>query len=136
MAKQALPAVLVVEDDDVLRTHALERLEAAGFPTLHASNAQDAIKLLQQDPDCVDILFTDVEMPGSMDGLALAHYVRHRWPATAIVVTSGQLRLVPELLPAGAAFLSKPYSSDDLARLLHKLATPAPPPPAPSTTDA
>ncbi len=56
-----------------------------------------------------------------MDGLALAHYVRHRWPAAAIVVTSGQLRLLPELLPAGALFLSKPYNSEDLPRLFRTM---------------
>jgi CheY-like chemotaxis protein len=121
MTAEALPLVLVVEDDAALRLNVTEHLEAAGLPTLTAESAQEAIKLLE-GKSAIAVLFTDVEMPGAMDGLALAHYVHHRWPHTAIVVTSGQLRLLPELLPSGAHFLSKPYRSAELPRLFQALA--------------
>jgi CheY-like chemotaxis protein len=121
MTAEALPLVLVVEDDAALRLNVAEHLEAAGLPTLTSDSAPEAIKLLEATPG-IAILFTDVEMAGAMDGLALAHYVHHRWPHIAIVVTSGQLRLLPELLPSGARFLSKPYRSVELPRLFQTLA--------------
>lgn len=71
--------------------------------------------------DEVGLIFTDIQMPGSMDGLALAHYVRDRWPPVKIIITSGQIRVRREDLPAGAIFISKPYGSAEIANQVKKL---------------
>ena len=84
-------AVLVVEDDAILRLHALDIVEEAGFTAIEAKNADEAIAILENRSDIV-LLFTDVNMPGSMDGLKLAHAVRNRWPPIKIVVVSGHVQ--------------------------------------------
>ncbi|KAB0678848.1 response regulator [Aureimonas leprariae] len=100
--------VLVVEDDPLLRLDAVDLVEEAGFEAVEAANADEALRLLERDPT-IRILFTDVDMPGSMDGLMLAHLVHHRWPPMAILVTSGHLRVRPETLPENGQFFAKPY---------------------------
>lgn len=109
-------AALVVEDDPIVRLDLAETLRTAGFAVHEADTAKSAIKLLEDNKD-IRVVFTDIEMPGTMDGLALAHYVRHRWPPTIIVISSGQIRPLPELLPSEANFLSKPYHYEELGRL-------------------
>lgn len=110
-------AALVVEDDPLVRLDLAEILRTSGFDDVYeAGNARDAIKLLENNK-LIRVVFTDIEMPGTMDGLALAHYVRHRWPPTIIVISSGQIRPTPELLPSEANFLSKPYHHEELRRL-------------------
>ena len=83
------PFILIVEDDYLIRTHAGEVIRDAGFEVVEASNADEAIMILESRRD-IRVLFTDVRMPGSMDGLKLAHAVRDRWPPVHIVATSGQ----------------------------------------------
>src|SRR5450631_4491180 len=90
-----VPAVvLVVEDDPLLRELAAEFLEDAGFLVLEAGDAEQAVDLLQSRSD-IAVLFTDINMPGSMDGLELAHAVHDRWPPIKILVASGQVRPKP-----------------------------------------
>lgn len=81
---------------------------------METSNADAAIALLVAHPQ-IRVVFTDIEMPGSMDGLKLAAYVRDRWPPVAIIVTSGRVLPDEGLVPADGAFLAKPYRSEDLA---------------------
>lgn len=100
--------VLVVEDDPLLRLDAMDLVEDAGFEVVEAANADQAIRLLESDPS-IGILFTDVDMPGSMDGLTLAHLVHRRWPPMVILVTSGHLRVERETLPENGQFFAKPY---------------------------
>jgi len=96
-------------------------IEDARFEALEAANADEAF-LVQENRGDVRIIFTDVHMPGSMDGLRLAYVVRNRWPSIKIIVTSGQI-IVPEMeLPTGGRFFSKPYQESDLARVLNELA--------------
>ena len=83
--------VLIVEDEPLIRLVAVDTLEDAGFAAFEASDAGQAIALLKQHKE-IRILFTDVNMPGEMDGVSLAHYVRARWPEVKIVVTTGQRR--------------------------------------------
>lgn len=110
-------AALVVEDDPLVRLDLAETLRTSGFDDVYeAGNAADAIKLLEGDKH-IRVVFTDIEMPGTMDGLALAHYVRHRWPPTIIVISSGQIRPMQELMPSEASFLSKPYHHEELNRM-------------------
>src|SRR4051794_33830133 len=84
------PIVLVVEDDMVLRMRAVDVVEDAGFTPLEAVNADEAIAILESRPD-ISLLYTDVQMPGSMDGLKLAHAVHGRWPHIKIILVSGQV---------------------------------------------
>ena len=102
------PVVLVVEDDTLLRMHAAEMIDEAGYDVIEAPNADEAIKVLEARSD-VAIVFTDIDMPGSMNGLKLAHAVARRWPPIRIVATSGQCRNVEGDLPDGGRFIAKPY---------------------------
>lgn len=106
--------VLLVEDETFIRLDAFDMIAASGYEVLEAANADQAIELLESRAD-IAILFTDIQMPGSIDGLKLAHAVRHRWPPIKIVTSSGQVKLTREDLPEGARFLSKPYSQADIA---------------------
>lgn len=113
--------VLVVEDEILLRMDALDFIEQAGFAVYEASGADEAIRLLEQHPD-IRIVFTDIHMPGSMDGLKLAHYVRRRWPPVQLIVTSGQLRPPAQDMPAGSLFLGKPYRPELVTGHLRNIA--------------
>lgn len=96
-------AVLVVEDDPLLRMHAVDIVEDAGFTAIEARDADEAIAILEKRSD-ITLLFTDIQMPGSMDGLKLAHAVRDRWPPIKIVVVSGQTALTQNDLRRTAVF--------------------------------
>jgi CheY-like chemotaxis protein len=112
--------VLVVEDEFLIRMSAAEMIEAAGFEVIEASSADAAIEILQIRAD-IAIVFTDIQMPGSMDGLKLAAAVRDRWPPVRIVATSGQLKVQADDLPEGSIFLSKPYSSGQITQAFRSL---------------
>jgi len=100
--------VLVVEDEPLLRMDAVDFIEDAGFDTIEAGHADEAIAILKTRDD-VAILFTDIEMPGSMNGIKLAHAVRLGWPLVIIVVVSGRVAPRDGELPDNARYLSKPY---------------------------
>jgi two-component system, response regulator PdtaR len=109
--------VLIVEDEPMLRWDAEYIAEKAGFDVVSARNADEAIAILESRND-IRIIFTDINMPGSMDGLKLAHAVRGRWPPIKIIVTSGHGAAVADELPAGSLFVAKPYAADTLVRAL------------------
>jgi two-component system, response regulator PdtaR len=113
----ATATVLVVEDDFLVRLCAADALSEAGFTVLQAGSAPDAMRVLEDGP--VDVVFTDINMPGAFDGAGLARRVRRRWPATAVVVTSGRGR--PEEGLGEARFLPKPYMPDSLARVIDEV---------------
>ncbi|WP_426128522.1 response regulator [Pararhizobium sp. PWRC1-1] len=100
--------VLVVEDEIVIRMDITTFLEDEGFTVHEAANADEAIALLNEYP-AIKVMFTDIDMPGTMDGLKLAAAVRDRWPPVQIIVTSGHRQLSDELLPVQGRFFSKPY---------------------------
>lgn len=100
--------VIVVEDEAIIRMDIATSLEDEGFIVLEASNADEAIALLQVHPE-IALMFTDIDMPGSMDGLKLAEAVRDRWPPVKIIVASGHRQLSDDLLPIEGKFFSKPY---------------------------
>jgi two-component system, response regulator PdtaR len=108
--------VLLVEDEALVRLSMREEIEAAGYKVYEAYNADEAIQLLEANPD-IELVFTDVDMPGSMDGVKLAHYVRNRWPPVKIIVTSGYRHVTPEELPEGSLFFSKPYDLEQVRRV-------------------
>jgi CheY-like chemotaxis protein len=113
-------AVLIVEDDPLIRMGAVYLIEDAGFKVYEAGSADAAIALLELHKE-IRLIFTDVDMPGSMDGLKLAHYVRGRWPPVKIIVTSGHIKVTEESLPAGAIFLPKPYDPTEIAHKVREL---------------
>lgn len=100
--------VLVVEDESIMRLQMVEDLEMAGFVVTEARNADEAILILEQFP-AIDAVFSDVHMPGSMDGIGLANLIDKRWPEKRIVVTSGAGGLTSESLPLRSRFVAKPY---------------------------
>lgn len=101
-------AVLVVEDEALILMDIVEQLEAEGFKVYEASNGARAMRLLDLHPD-ISLLFTDIDMPGSMDGLKLAAAVRNGWPPIKIIVTSGARMIEASDMPGGSMFFSKPY---------------------------
>ena len=122
MEKQRRLVVLVVEDEPLLLIDAVDLVTEAGFEAIGVKSADEAIRILESRDD-IRIVFTDVNMPGSMDGIRLAHAVRHRWPPIGIIVTSGlTLANVQELLPERGVFFPKPYTPAQVASALHRLA--------------
>lgn len=101
-------AILVVEDELLLRVHTVDMVEDEGFKAFEASNAEAALFIIEQHPE-ISVICTDVDTPGAMDGLALAQEVRRRWPHIAIVVVSGHYRPVEGDLPTDGRFVPKPY---------------------------
>lgn len=111
--------VLVVDDEMFVRLMAVDAIEDAGHQTIEAANADEAVDMLEGHDD-IDVLFTDIRMPGSMDGLGLAALTRRRWPGVHVIVTSGHVTL-PEMDP-DTPFLSKPYRTHSLTDRLAALA--------------
>ena len=102
-----VPVVLVVEDEMVLRMRAVDIVEVAGFIPVEAVNADEAIAILESRSD-IALLFTDIQMPGSMDGLRLAHDVHRRWPDIKIMLVSGRVTVTENDKPADSRVFSKP----------------------------
>ena len=114
------PVVLIVEDEILVRMDAVEVIEAGGFEVIEASNADEAIAILEQCND-IGVIFTDIDMPGSMDGLKLAHFVKDRWPPIKIITTSGHAKINANDLPEGVRFVPKPYNPTEIADTVHQL---------------
>ena len=109
--------VLVVEDHPLVRMAVLEVMIEAGFEALDASSASGAIRTLEARPD-IRLVFTDAEMPGTMDGIELAHYIRNRWPPVKLIVVSGKVVIDPQELPPGARFFPKPYRETSIVEAM------------------
>lgn len=101
-----MTTVLIVEDEYLVREVLEDELTTAGYAVVAAGNADEAIAILESRPD-IHLVFTDIDMPGSMDGLKLAACVRDRWPPVHIIITTGKAR--PAEIPANALFIPKPY---------------------------
>ena len=103
------PVVLVVEDEGFVRLMAVDMLEDAGFEVIEAGTADEAWAILERSSNDVSVLFTDVDMPGSMNGFDLASRVAERWPHIRLVITSGRHWPQNEDLPDDGQFVHKPY---------------------------
>jgi CheY-like chemotaxis protein len=114
------PVVLVVEDDFLLRMDAVDIVKSGGFDAVEAGNADEAIAILEARPT-IHVVFTDIQMPGSMDGLKLAKFVKDRWPPIKIVTTSGRVRIAGDDLPDGGRFIAKPCSPAQVIGTLRDL---------------
>jgi CheY-like chemotaxis protein len=106
-----------VEDDALLRSTTVDILEDEGFNVLSAESADEAIDLLETRAD-IKVLFTDIEMPGSMDGLKLSSAVRDRWPPVEIVLTSGRYQPPAHEMPQRSLFFAKPADMTSVARVI------------------
>jgi two-component sensor histidine kinase/CheY-like chemotaxis protein len=108
-----VPNVLVVEDEMVLRMRAADIVEDAGFHPIEAVNADEAISILESRSD-ISLLLTDIQMPGSMDGLKLAHAVHERWPSIKIILVSGRVTPTDAEKPADSLFFGKPLGVEQM----------------------
>ena len=111
------PVILVVEDHPIIRMAAVDLVGSAGFEGLEADSADQAIHILEARSD-IRLVFTDVRMPGLMDGIELAHDIRRRWPPVELIVASGDAAVRERPLPAGAKFFSKPDQESTLAQAM------------------
>jgi CheY-like chemotaxis protein len=109
-----VPAViLVVEDEMLLRMRAVDMVEDAGYTSVEAVDADEAVAILESRSD-IALLLTDIQMPGSMDGLKLAHTVHERWPPIRIILVSGHLTLANIDIPADSLFFGKPIEAGEM----------------------
>ena len=109
-----VPAVvLVVEDEMLLRMRAVDMVEDAGYTSVEAVDADEAVAILESRSD-IALMFTDIQMPGSMDGLKLAHTVHKRWPPIKIMLVSGQLKPANIDIPADSRFFGKPLEAREM----------------------
>ena len=105
--------VLIVEDEMVLRMRAVDIVEDAGYNAVEAINADEALAILEARSD-ISLLFTDIQMPGSMDGLKLAHAVHDRWPTIKIILVSGQVKVSDTDKPEDSRFFGKPLAAETI----------------------
>ncbi|MDB5439185.1 MAG: hypothetical protein JWM33_1612 [Caulobacteraceae bacterium] len=116
MTATAPITILVVDDEDMVRLVAVELLEEAGFKTFEANCASEAVEVLQAHDD-ITVVFTDIDMPGPMDGVALAFLAQKERPGIGLIITSG--RPCPaDRLPVNGRFLAKPYGQKDVVDLI------------------
>jgi CheY-like chemotaxis protein len=113
--------VLVVEDEAPIRMIVAEALIDAGFAIREAAHADEALAMLGESADQIDLLFTDVSMPGSMDGIELAHHVHEAWPQMAMIIASGRPLPRHAECPPGTRFIPKPYVVDEVVDQIQKL---------------
>jgi len=113
-------AVLVVEDDEMLRMCAADVVADAGFAPLEAANADEAVSILESRSD-IALLFIDIQMPGSMDGFGLAQTVHDRWPAIKIILVSGRVELSERKRPVNSRFFQKPFAMKQMIEGLQEM---------------
>jgi CheY-like chemotaxis protein len=125
--QQAKRTILVVEDEIMIRLMIAQHLRDGGFDVIEASNAQDAIRVLLELK--VDLVFTDIQMPGSMDGIGLARRVRTDWPDMKVILTSGTIAAsaLPADLRDRATLVQKPYRLDAIEEQIRALLPPETP---------
>jgi DNA-binding response OmpR family regulator len=115
------PIVIVAEDQFLVRITIADALTEAGFEVIETGHAEQTLLILTGQGRNISALFTDIRMPGSMDGLGLAEYVRGHWPSIALLVTSDEVVPARSQLPAGAHFLCKPYHPRDVIACIRQL---------------
>jgi CheY-like chemotaxis protein len=112
--------IMIVEDEPLVRMCSADILENAGYVVIEAADADQAIVILNKRPE-VHLLFSDVDRPGSMDGLDLANLVHERWPEIRLLLTSGNHRLAKEQMPESGEFLPKPCKQDVLIACVRQI---------------
>ena len=125
MATSAPPppaAVLIVEDEALLRFRAVDLVEDAGFEAIEAETAEEACEILERRSD-IHVVFTDIQLTGKMNGLALAELARRRWPPIEFIIVSGHLTPADDDLPERSVFFGKPYVTADVVAALNHFMT-------------
>jgi CheY-like chemotaxis protein len=117
--------VLVAEDEEVIRFVIAEALRDEGIEVMEAEHAQAALDVLEQHAARIHVLFTDIQMPGPIDGLALAHHTSKNWPGIALLITSGRPRPDRARFPEKSRFVAKPYQHSQVIRHIHELVSDA-----------
>jgi two-component system, response regulator PdtaR len=112
-----MAVILVVDDEEIVRMGAVDLLEEAGHVVIEANSADAAIIILERRTD-IEIVFSDVRMPGTMDGVRLLHLIRRRWPPIRLILTSGTPVVGIDELPEGTGFIPKPYAQNALLQLI------------------
>jgi CheY-like chemotaxis protein len=107
-------AVLIVDDEPLIRETVAELLSSAGLSTLEATNAVEALDLLNKSGQAVAVLLTDIRMPGGMNGIDLARIAQRTWPWIKVIVMSGFYDSGPDGLPGDARFISKPWQAQEV----------------------
>lgn len=113
--------VLLVEDEPLVRMFGTDVLEDAGFEVVEAASGDEALRVLESRSD-IRVLFTDVDMPGSINGFQLARVASARWPHVGVLIVSGQMRPGPSDMPEGGHFVGKPYQPAAIVRLIEGMA--------------
>lgn len=110
-------SVLIVDDEWLIRAALVDHLQNQGFEVFEAESASEALQMLQAHHQ-IGVVVTDIQMPGSMDGLALARLIRDSYPPIRLIIASGAIRPTEAELPRDTVFLSKPIDLDGLPSLL------------------
>lgn len=121
MTNAPISTILVVGDEPLVRMHGIDILEEAGFAVIEAGDADEALDILSGGAT-VQLIFSDIDMPGSMDGLEMAWDVYRRWPCIHLLLTSGHHRPETVKLPMSGVFLPKPWASESLTDLVRDFA--------------
>ena len=116
-----LPVILVVEDEALVRMLAVDVLEEAGFDVIEASTADYAVQVLDKRED-IRVVFTDVDMPGRLNGFQLARHIEDHHHRVRVIIGSGKCRPGPDDVAPGTIFLQKPYPLETLVREVCRLA--------------
>jgi CheY-like chemotaxis protein len=119
-AARKIPIVLVAEDETQIRRMSVFQLEDAGYRVFEANGADQALAILESGV-AIDVLFTDVNMPGGIDGVALARLVRQRWPHVHLIVTSGKTDIPLDELPEDGRFIRKPYRLSEMSDMVGEM---------------
>jgi two-component system, response regulator PdtaR len=117
------PVILLVEDEQLLRLCAADLLEERGFQVLEAPDADEALRIMAERPD-VRLLFTDIQMPGALNGMDLARKVHEQWPKVKLLITSGDLKPSEADIPDHGHFIGKPYRAADVNAEVDELLNP------------
>lgn len=112
--------ILVVEDEPLLRLAGIDLVEAAGYEAVAASDATEAVAILESRDD-IRIVFTDVDMPRGVDGMRLAAIIRDRWPPIKVIVVSGHTDDPGDVIPAETVFFSKPYREEQIVDTIRQM---------------
>lgn len=112
--------ILVVDDEPIIRLDAVAIIEDAGFVVFEAADAEEALEIMSAHPE-VSVLFTDINMPGPLNGLELARRVHEGWPMVQLVITSGRVVPNPDEIPEHGHFVAKPYQTSAVVNLLRSI---------------
>lgn len=114
------PVILVVEDEPLQRLMAVDLVEDAGFDVVDVASATEALRVLETRPD-IRVVFTDIDMPGGLNGMQFAVSIRDRWPPIELIIVSGKRRLHADELPARGVFFAKPYKKHEITAVMQRM---------------